>query len=338
VATYTPFLMVIATSHATVASILADSLGEVERIFERQLASEFDEVNALCRHVERYRGKMLRPTLAILSGLAAGRDPLDRATITADHLTVAATVEMIHMATLVHDDVLDEAQVRRKGATLNALRGNEAAVMLGDYLISNAFHLCSRIGRPELNLELGAVTNTLCEGELVQLHHRDDLALDETTYFEIVQRKTAVLVGAACRLGARLSNAPEAAVAALGRYGTAAGIAFQVQDDLLDLEGSEEVVGKSVGRDLEKGKMTLPTILHLAAAPAADRSAALAAIAARDDAALRKLVVGSGAADEARRRAAAFVAEARGELAHLPASPVRDLLDELAQRVIRREF
>jgi octaprenyl-diphosphate synthase len=335
---YTPFLMVIATSHAPVAAILAESLGEVERIFERQLASEFDEVNALCRHVERYRGKMLRPTLAILSGLAAGRDPLDRATITAEHLTIAATVEMIHMATLVHDDVLDEAQVRRKGATLNALRGNEAAVMLGDYLISNAFHLCSRIGRPDLNLDLGAVTNTLCEGELVQLHHRDDLALDEATYFEIVKRKTAVLVGAACRLGARLSNAPEPVVAALGRFGIAAGIAFQVQDDLLDLEGREEVVGKSVGRDLEKGKMTLPTILHLASAAAGSRRDALAAIAARDDAALRTLVEESGAADEARRRAAGFVAEARGELSHLPASPVRDLLDELAQRVIRREY
>jgi octaprenyl-diphosphate synthase len=337
-ATYTPLLMVIASSHAPVAAILADSLGEVERIFERQLASEFDEVNALCRHVERYRGKMLRPTLAILSGLAAGRDPLDRATITVDHLTVAATVEMIHMATLVHDDVLDEAQVRRKGATLNALRGNEAAVMLGDYLISNAFHLCSRIGRPELNLDLGAVTNTLCEGELVQLYHRDDLALDEATYFEIVKRKTAVLVGAACRLGARLSNAPDATVAALGRYGIAAGIAFQVQDDLLDLEGREEIVGKSVGRDLEKGKMTLPTILHLASASDAARGEALAAIAARDDATLRKLVVESGAADAARRRAAGFVAEARGELERLPPSPVRDLLDELAQRVIRREY
>ena len=336
--TYTPFLMVIATSHAPVAAILADSLGEVERIFERQLASEFDEVNALCRHVERYRGKMLRPTLAILSGLATGRDPLDRATVTNEHLMVAATVEMIHMATLVHDDVLDEAQVRRKGATLNALRGNEAAVMLGDYLISNAFHLCSRIGRPELNLDLGAVTNTLCEGELVQLHHRDDLALDEATYFEIVKRKTAVLVGAACRLGARLSDAPEPAVAALGRYGTAAGIAFQVQDDLLDLEGREEVVGKSVGRDLEKGKMTLPTILHLANASPAGRQEALAAIAARDDATLRRLVVGSGAADEARRRAAGFVADARAELASLAPSPVRDLLDELAQRVIRRDF
>jgi octaprenyl-diphosphate synthase len=210
--------------------------------------------------------------------------------------------------------------------------------MLGDYLISNAFHLCSRIGRPELNLDLGAVTNTLCEGELVQLHHRDDLALDEATYFEIVKRKTAVLVGAACRLGARLSDAPEPAVAAIGRYGTAAGIAFQVQDDLLDLEGREEVVGKSVGRDLEKGKMTLPTILHLANASPAGRQEALAAIAARDDATLRRLVVGSGAADEARRRAAGFVADARAELASLAPSPVRDLLDELAQRVIRRDF
>ncbi|MFM7552314.1 MAG: polyprenyl synthetase family protein, partial [Actinomycetota bacterium] len=151
-------------------------------------------------------GKRLRPLLVLLSAPAVRQD--DDALVRA-----GSAVELVHMATLVHDDVLDEAKVRRKGATLNALRGNEAAVMLGDYLISNAFHLCSRIGRPELNLDLGAVTNTLCEGELVQLHHRDDLALDEATYFGIVRGKTAVLVGAACRLGARLSNAPEAAVA-----------------------------------------------------------------------------------------------------------------------------
>ena len=193
-------------------SQLAPLLAEVGKAFERQLASDLPPVNTLCRHVERYRGKMLRPTMVFLCGQAFG--PVGER-----HVIVAATCEMIHMATLVHDDVLDEAEVRRKGHTVNHLRGNEVAVMLGDYLISNAFHLCSRAGDPALNLRLGEVTNTLCEGELVQLSHRDDLSLDERTYFEIVRRKTAVLIGACCELGAQLSGAPaDARAAAIARF------------------------------------------------------------------------------------------------------------------------
>ncbi|MFM8640421.1 MAG: polyprenyl synthetase family protein, partial [Planctomycetota bacterium] len=250
--------------HAPPLANLASLLDEVGRTFERQLARDLPPVNTLCRHVERYRGKMLRPTMVFLCGSAFG--PVGER-----HVSVAATCEMIHMATLVHDDVLDEADVRRKGQTINRLRGNEVAVMLGDYLISNAFHLCSRVGDPALNLRLGEVTNTLCEGELLQLSHRDDLSLDEPTYFEIVRRKTAVLIGVCCELGGRLSGAPEPAVAALGRFGERLGTAFQVQDDLLDLEGREDVVGKSLGRDLEKGKLTLPVIVHLAGGAGARR-------------------------------------------------------------------
>src|SRR5262245_60035788 len=186
-------------AHGPTAALIARALADVEVEFERQLASDLPAVNALCRHVERYRGKMLRPTLVLATGLASA--PSDESSVLANgddairpaHRTVAAVVEMIHMATLVHDDVLDEADVRRQGATVNHLRGNETAVMLGDYLISNAFHLCSTIGDPTINILLGQTTNTLCEGELIQLHHRDNVSLDEPTYFEIVRRKTAVL-------------------------------------------------------------------------------------------------------------------------------------------------
>ena len=222
------------------AADIAAGLARVETLFESQLSSEFPAVNDLCSHVERYRGKMLRPTLVLVAGLAFSRDgePLSPA-----HDIIAATVEMIHMATLVHDDVLDEAEMRRRGETVNFLRGNETAVMLGDYLISNAFHLCSRAGDPALNLRLGEVTNTLCEGELVQLSRRNDLSLDENTYFEIVRRKTAVLVGASCELGARLAGASDDAVARMRSFGEQLGVAFQIQDDLLDLLGDEETVG-----------------------------------------------------------------------------------------------
>jgi octaprenyl-diphosphate synthase len=310
---------------------LAPLLAEVGKAFERQLASDLPPVNTLCRHVERYRGKMLRPTMVFLCGQAFG--PVGER-----HVIVAATCEMIHMATLVHDDVLDEAEVRRKGHTVNHLRGNEVAVMLGDYLISNAFHLCSRAGDPALNLRLGEVTNTLCEGELVQLSHREDLSLDERTYFEIVRRKTAVLIGACCELGAQLSGAPADAVAALRRFGEGIGVAFQIQDDLLDLEGRQDVVGKSLGRDLEKGKLTLPVIIHLAQASGEVRERTIEAIRARDGVALLAELTASGSLAEARSRAVELVAAARTELRHVPAGLSRDALDAAAMAIVHRDF
>jgi len=310
---------------------LAPLLAEVGKAFERQLASDLPPVNTLCRHVERYRGKMLRPTMVFLCGQAFG--PVGER-----HVIVAATCEMIHMATLVHDDVLDEAEVRRKGHTVNHLRGNEVAVMLGDYLISNAFHLCSRAGDPSLNLRLGEVTNTLCEGELVQLSHREDLSLDERTYFEIVRRKTAVLIGACCELGAQLSGAPADAVAALRRFGEGIGVAFQIQDDLLDLEGRQDVVGKSLGRDLEKGKLTLPVIIHLAQASGEVRERTIEAIRARDGVALLAELTASGSLAAARSRAVELVAAARTELRHVPAGLSRDALDAAAMAIVHRDF
>ena len=310
---------------------LAPLLAEVGKAFERQLASDLPPVNTLCRHVERYRGKMLRPTMVFLCGQAFG--PVGER-----HVIVAATCEMIHMATLVHDDVLDEAEVRRKGHTVNHLRGNEVAVMLGDYLISNAFHLCSRAGDPALNLRLGEVTNTLCEGELVQLSHREDMSLDERTYFEIVRRKTAVLIGACCELGAQLSGAPADAVAALRRFGEGIGVAFQIQDDLLDLEGRQDVVGKSLGRDLEKGKLTLPVIIHLAQASGEVRERTIEAIRARDGVALLAELTASGSLAAARSRAVELVAAARTELRHVPAGLSRDALDAAAMAIVHRDF
>jgi octaprenyl-diphosphate synthase len=315
---------------ATAAALMEHQM-EAGALFERQLASDLPPVNTLCLHVERYRGKMLRPAMVFLSGMACGA-------VDSRHHTVAATCEMIHMATLVHDDVLDEAEIRRKGHTVNHLRGNEMAVMLGDYLISKAFHLCSQAGDPWINVRLGEVTNTLCEGELVQLHHRDDLSLDEATYFEIVRRKTAVLIGACCELGARLSGADKFTEQALYRFGEGLGTAFQIQDDLLDLEGHQDVVGKSLGRDLEKGKLTLPVILHLAQCQGATRERAFAAIRSRDGAALIELLRESGSVDTARARADEMCSAARAELRVLPTGGARSALEAAADAVTRRQF
>ena len=152
---------------------LAVELCGVSAIFKSHLKSEHDSINDLCVHLEQYRGKMLRPVLVMLSGLATG------GRLSEDHRGVSAGVEMIHMATLLHDDVLDEAEVRRRGRPINNLHGNEMAVMLGAFLISNAFHLCSTLGKPWVSLELGSITNTLCEGELVQLFNRNNTDLDQ---------------------------------------------------------------------------------------------------------------------------------------------------------------
>jgi octaprenyl-diphosphate synthase len=333
-----PGILNLASIDLSIASVLEDQLDEVAVILERQLATDLSAVNALCRHVEQYRGKRLRPILVLLSGLTTGGPPWDATGLTEKHRVVAAVVEMIHMATLVHDDVLDEAQIRRGVATLNYLRGNETAVMLGDYLISNAFALCSSLGDPAINSSLGAVTNTLCEGELLQLHHRDDLDLDEETYFEIVRRKTASLIGECCRLGSILSDGGPAARDAMCRFGNLLGTAFQIQDDVLDITGDEAIVGKSLRRDLDSGKVTLPLIRYLAAADRAERTEVRRLFAQGRAEKLRLRLIEGSAVQDARAEAQRLVDQAKAELSALPTGAARDLLSTLADAVISRRF
>lgn len=269
-------LLEISENLRPVQHLLGAHLLRVQATFDRQLDSDLPPVSRLCAHVERYRGKMLRPTLVLLSGLAAHPDSTGdlESVLTDNHIKVGAVCEMVHMATLVHDDVLDEADTRRRGQTVNRLYGNEAAVILGDYLIASAFHLCSQVDT-QTALAIGRASTAMCAGELLQLHHRDDFSLDEPSYFEIVERKTAALIGAACELGALHSAPSDGLCAALGHFGRAVGVAFQIQDDLLDLSGDEHVVGKSLGRDLQKGKLTLPLIHHLRVADQGTRGRTL---------------------------------------------------------------
>ena len=256
-----------------VQRVIDDALKRVESRFDLQLASDLPPVAELCKHIEGYRGKMLRPSIAVLCAQAADANAAKKFAAGAapviaseDQVVVGAVCEMVHMATLVHDDVLDEAEVRRRAQTVNALRGNESAVMLGDYLIAASYHLCSQLDDQSTALEIGRVSMELCAGELLQLHHRERFGLDEPTYFEIVMRKTGALIGAACKLGAKHADAlaapdlPER----FDAFGRRLGVAFQIQDDLLDLTGEQSTVGKSVHKDVEKGKPTLPVIHHLA--------------------------------------------------------------------------
>ena len=315
-------------------------LARVEAMFEDELASDLPPVSQMCAHVERYRGKMLRPTLVMLCGLAAGAEE-----ITDGHVAVATVCEMVHMATLVHDDVLDEADVRRRGQTLNTLRGNEAAVILGDYLIASAYHLCSTRAGMGAARVVGLTSQVLCAGELLQLHHRHDWSLDEATYIEILDRKTAALIGAACELGASTSTSDAGVVGALRAFGRGLGIAFQIQDDLLDLTGEEAVVGKSVGKDLEKGKLTLPLIHHLREVSPEERGASLELIERavrepRGDAAttLAGRLVSTGSVEHARDEAGRIAEEAVSGLDALPESPARAMLAYMGRAVVERSM
>ena len=342
--------------------LLQRSLTRVERVFDRQLLSDLPPVNRLCEHVERYRGKMLRPMLVVLCGIAAhpklsrGASPIsastealfDDALVTDSHVAVAAVCEMIHMATLVHDDVLDEADTRRRGATVNRLHGNEAAVILGDYLFSAAYHLCSTVpgdaGR-EASLLIGHTGMTLCAGELLQLDRRGDYSLSEQVYFDIVERKTASLIATACRLGASLSEGQGGPLAArLHAVGLKLGVAFQIQDDLLDLTGEQEVVGKSVGRDVVLGKLTLPIIHHLAQATPTLRGRSLAVLRQSGDfdhpptALLRDGLDATGSFGYARAAASRLVDDSKQILSELPDSPARAYLLMMADAVVNRAF
>src|SRR5437763_4846356 len=263
---------------ATLTQIIQPQLSAVEELFHRELSSDLKCVNTLIKHVSRFRGKMLRPCLVLLSGKAVAPD----ASLGEAHVKLATVVEMVHMATLVHDDVLDEAELRRKGATINHLRGNEAAVLLGDYLISHSYHLCSSLESQFASRLIARTTNQVCEGELLQIENRNNIDLDEQTYLKIITLKTAVLCAACCTLGATFGGADEQRVKALETYGLSLGIAFQIQDDILDIVGDTSTVGKTLGIDIEKGKMTLPMIHFLRTAPAEHRALLRSLLASRD--------------------------------------------------------
>ncbi|MSR45136.1 MAG: polyprenyl synthetase family protein [Phycisphaerales bacterium] len=320
----------------SVTEVLARRLGEVALLFQQSLVNDLPAVTRLTQHVERYRGKMLRPTLVITSGMAVRDGSPQSASVDHRLNALAAVVEMIHMSTLVHDDVLDEADLRRGGATVNTLRGNETAVMLGDFLISSSFHLCSSVGEPWLNTALGAMTTQLCAGEILQLSHRGNVSLDDQTYFEIIRRKTGVLAGACCGFAARLAGGSPETSEALRLYGEELGMAFQIQDDVLDLIGDEQVVGKTLGIDLRKGKLTLPVVIHLARCDGTQRSQTIEAIEQGDVGGLVACVRSTDALNAARERAMQFVSQAKSRLSRVTESPSRHMLESIADAAIER--
>ncbi len=318
---------------ASLFALISRDLDEVERLLQQNLNNARPGVDSLLSHLAHYKGKRLRPALLLLVAQACGK-------IVPAHHLLAAVVEMIHTATLVHDDVLDHATVRRHVPTVNALWGNQASILLGDFLFTHAFHLSSTLGDVRACRIIGEATNRLCEGELQQICRRGQLDLCEDEYLDIVDAKTAELTACACKLGALYAGRSEEVIKRLTNYGRALGVAFQIADDLLDLIGEETLAGKSLGSDLEQQKLTLPLIHLLHHAPAEQRlrvRGILEAAGNHKREALLPELRASGALEYARQRAQAFAAEAVAELACLPPTEGRRVLELLAERVVHRD-
>jgi len=309
--------------------IIAPELAAVEETLRQELRGDDPFVDTLARHAFRMGGKRMRPALLLLAGRCAGE-------LTPDHITLAAVVEMIHTATLVHDDVLDEATLRRHRATINASASNEISVLVGDFLFTHAFYLASSLPDTFACRAIGKATNVVCAGELRQINSRNNFDLSEAQYLDIIEAKTAELCACCCRLGAHLAGAEPAVEAALERYGRSLGIAFQIVDDLLDLTGDEALAGKSLGSDLKQHKPTLPLIRLLEVRLGERRRILDWCGSAECRPVLLDALQQSGALAYAHARAGAFAAQAREELAILPASRERDVLTLLSELAVNR--
>ncbi len=321
------------THAAQLFTPIARDLVEVERVFHATLESSRPGVDQLIAHLGNYKGKRLRPALLLLTARACGG-------IEPAHHTLGAVVEMIHTATLVHDDVLDSASVRRHVPTVNALWGNQASILLGDYLFTQAFHLSATLDDVRACRIIGAATNRLCEGELHQITSRGRLDLSESEYYDIIDAKTAELTACCCKLGAMYAGMPDDVIANLTDYGQSLGLAFQIADDLLDIEGVEAKAGKSLGTDLEQQKLTLPLIWLLENAPKDQRDRVRSILTAAGNhkrEALLPELRSSGALAYARREAESHAAAACAKLECLPASPERAILAVLAEQAVHRD-
>lgn len=311
---------------------VADDLTRVWRILETELASDEPSVVRLLDKLTYKRGKMLRPALVLLGGKAFDR--------CADaHFSLAAIVEMVHLASLVHDDVIDEADSRRNMPSVNHTLGNEGAVLLGDFVMAAAFETCSALRSHQANRILSATCRTICVGELMQVAQRRNLALSEAAYLDIISKKTASLLRTCGEFGAAFGSADGSAVASLAGYGHDLGMAFQIADDVLDFIGTEEEMGKTLGRDLAKGELTLPLIRSLAVQNGSARPVLEAAIADPQPDSLgriRELIHESGSLDYCNRLARRYAERAVEHLADLPESEARTSMTAVAEFVLSR--
>lgn len=286
-----------------------------ERI--RQQARAFDPaVEGYIAYAINSGGKRLRPALALLAGGATGK-------ITSGHVDVAVILELIHVATLVHDDIMDGAESRREQPTVNAKWGNSLSVLLGDCLFAHALRLSTNFSNNEICRIVSEASAEVCSGEIIQTQRRFDLKFSIADYYKVIEMKTAALFAAACELGAFISEASPEIINTLKLFGAKLGIAYQIYDDILDIAGDEETVGKTLGTDLEKGKFTLPVLLLLQSSDEASRNRVRELILHENQSGheeLAELLKRSGAMTSSVETARRTVEEARAALEPVPAN------------------
>ena len=314
---------------------LSDEMGAVNALIRDRMASRHaPRIPEVTAHLIEAGGKRLRPMLTLAAARMVGYGgPY--------HIHLAATVEFIHTATLLHDDVVDESSQRRGRPTANLLWDNKSSVLVGDYLFARSFQLMVEPGNMRTLEILANASATIAEGEVLQLTAAQDLATTEDIYIQVVRGKTAALFSAATEVGGVIADAPADQVQALFDYGDALGIAFQIVDDLLDYGGTTEAIGKNVGDDFRERKLTLPVIKAVAKADEQERAFWSRTIEKGDqrDGDLEQalaLLARHGAMDAARADALAWAAKAKDALRVLPEHPIRDMLTDLADFVVSR--
>ena len=319
-----------------VFSLISTELAAVEAEFERQARSNVQVISYLGDYLRASGGKRVRPAVNILSNYAVGGDASK-----ANGIRMATVMEFLHTATLVHDDIIDNAETRRNRLSVNARFGNQTAVLMGDWLYMSAFETSLQERNLQILDILTRLTRKMTEGELIQLTLLGRTNITENEYFNVLQRKTAYLFSACCEIGAILGNGSAEQQAALRDFGMNLGTAFQLADDLLDFTSDEDVLGKAAGADLLEGKITLPLILLLK--KDASKRADLEKIMHDGDyrrikrEGLLDTLEENGALAETKKRANFYAVEAQRNLQILPASKYREALTEIAAFIVNRE-
>ncbi len=315
--------------------LVREDLQQVDREISVRSAASVDAITTIGRYLHQSGGKRLRPTLLLLSSKLAGDGGQGA-------IRMAAVVEMLHTATLVHDDVIDVAQIRRGRPSPNVLWGNHASVLAGDWLYMQAFQVALEERNFRILDVLIGLTQTMVEGELLQLQRLGFMTVNETDYMDLVDRKTASLFSACARLGAIMASAAEDAESRLGEYAWNLGMAFQLVDDVLDFTALEDVLGKPVGSDLREGKVTLPLIYSLEKADASERQQVEMVL--RDGnygrvslACVLAILERHQGIERAMRRAEAFTRKAQDIVATFPESPYQRALYRLTELVTERD-
>ena len=315
-----------------IQTLAAADMAAVDALISRRLSSDVVLINQIADHIVSAGGKRLRPMLVMLAGHAVGgAGP--------EHHQLAAIIEFIHTSTLLHDDVVDESDLRRGRSTANAIWGNAASVLVGDFLYSRSFQLMVELDRMEVMQVLADTTNRIAEGEVLQLLHVRNPDTDEAAYLRVIERKTAVLFAAGTRLGALASGADAATQQALYDYGMNLGYAFQIADDVLDYTADAADLGKNLGDDLAEGKATLPLIHAMAGSDAATRERLRAIVQDGDSTSMPEVLAAihaTGGLDYSRRRAMDYAVAAEAALAGLPESEALAALRGLARYAVER--